>query len=141
MATWEHQSPPAAGAGPGSEAPNTSSHHSSDNNSRGNFERLSFGQSSVASDSADGGAGSGSEVPVGGGGRHRSISTAIVEGVSGYWDSRDLSRRPNIHRSHLSSSIQTGELFSNVEMLMGFSWDSTDKSSDGFRSCSDGQFS
>jgi hypothetical protein len=112
MATWEHQSPP--GAGPGSEAPNTSSHQSSDNNSRGHDGRLLFGQNSPASDSAGGGAGSGSEAPVGGGVRHRSISTAVVEGVSGYWESRDLSRRPNIHRSHLSSSIQTGELFSKL---------------------------
>ena len=114
MATWEHQSPPAAG-GPGSEAPNPSSHHNSDNNSRGHYGRLSFGQSSLASDGAGGGTGSGSEVPVGGGVRHRSISTTIVEGASGYWESRDLSRRPNIHRSHLSSSIQTGELLSNLD--------------------------
>jgi hypothetical protein len=61
--------------------------------------RLSFEQSSLTSDSGGGGSG----------GRQIS-SPPVVEGqtLGIYWESRDLSRRPNIHRSHLSSSIQTG---------------------------------
>lgn len=65
---------------------------------------FSFEQSSLTSDSGGGGSG----------GRRRSLSPVIPpvvgEGqvVGIHWESRDLSRRPNIHRSHLSSSIQTG---------------------------------
>jgi len=66
-------------------------------------QRLSFGQSSLTDDS----------------GRRISISSnvppALIADVGGggqpvgtYLEGRDLSRRPNIHRSHLSSSIQTG---------------------------------
>ena len=66
-------------------------------------QRLSFEQSSLTSEN-------------GGGGRRLSVSVfqpalgpdGQVTGA--YWESRDLSRRPNIHRSHLSSSIQTGNL-------------------------------
>ena len=50
----------------------------------------------------------------------RSFSSAIpliigegqVAGTN--WESRDLSRRSNIHRSHLSSSIQTGTLLPRI---------------------------
>jgi len=66
-------------------------------------QRLSFEQNSLTSEN-------------GGGGRRSSVSIfSSVLGPDGqvagtYWESRDLSRRPNIHRSHLSSSIQTGTL-------------------------------
>jgi len=66
-------------------------------------QRPSFEQSSLTSEN-------------GGGGRRSSVSIfPPILGPDGqvagtYWESRDLSRRPNIHRSHLSSSIQTGTL-------------------------------
>ena len=66
-------------------------------------QRLSFEQSSLTSEN-------------GGSGRRASLSVLPpAVGVDGqvtgtYWESRDLSRRANIHRSHLSSSIQTGRL-------------------------------
>lgn len=67
-------------------------------------QRISFEQRSLTPDN-------------GGGGIHRPFPfvTSPVLGGEGqttiaYWESRDLSRRPNIHRSHLSSSIQTGFL-------------------------------
>jgi hypothetical protein len=62
-------------------------------------DRVSFGQDSLTSDGVGG---------------RRSFSSTIPFLVSGEgqtgtnWERRDLSRRPNIHRSHLSSSIQTG---------------------------------
>ena len=55
-----------------------------------------------------------------GGVGHKSSSSLIPpvvgEGqvVGSYWESRDLSRRSNIHRSHLSSSIQTGILLGRI---------------------------
>jgi hypothetical protein len=64
--------------------------------SRYNDRRQSLGQESVASES---------------GGRFRSDSSGRAieaSGVGTYWEGKDLSRRPNIHRSHLSSSIHTG---------------------------------
>lgn len=70
--------------------------------------RPSFDHSSLTSDSGVGG---------GGGIGRRSFSSLIVgEGqvVGTYWESRDLSRRSNIHRSHLSSSIQTGILLRRI---------------------------
>ena len=73
--------------------------------------RPSFDHSSLTSDSGVGG---------GGGIGHRSFSSVIPlivgEGqvVGTYWESRDLSRRSNIHRSHLSSSIQTGILLRRI---------------------------
>jgi len=41
-------------------------------------------------------------------GRFRSDSTGRVVDGSGCWEGKDLSRRGNIHRSHLSSSIHNG---------------------------------
>lgn len=70
----------------------------SENVSRSSGRRLSIEHHSVTSDN---------------GGR-RSFSSSVqptVEGAVGiekHWEGRDLSRRGNIHRSHLSSSIQTG---------------------------------
>jgi hypothetical protein len=70
----------------------------SENVPRSSGRRLSFEHHSLTSD---------------GGGR-RSFSSSVqpvVEGASAIeknWEGRDLSRRGNIHRSHLSSSIQTG---------------------------------
>lgn len=70
----------------------------SQNVPRSSGRRLSFEHYSVTSDS---------------GGR-RSFSSSgqpIVEGAAAiekHWEGRDLSRRGNINRSHLSSSIQTG---------------------------------
>ena len=66
-------------------------------------QRLSFEQSSLTSEN-------------GGGGRRSSLSvlppavSADGQVTGTYWEGRDLSRRANIHRSHLSSSIQTGTL-------------------------------
>src|SRR5277367_566395 len=76
---------------------NHNSSHS-ENVSRSSGRRLSSEYHSVTSDSAE---------------RKSFSSTAqpIVEGAVGidkHWEGRDLSRRGNIHRSHLSSSIQTG---------------------------------
>jgi len=71
----------------------------------------------VTSDSAGGGgAASGTGVLEGGGVRQRSISTATGEGAVAYWESLDLSLRPNIHRSHLSSSIQTGSSLKRLKI-------------------------
>jgi hypothetical protein len=68
---------------------------------RRNGRRFSFDPGSVTSDN---------------GGRRSSTSgvqpgIGVAEGVGTYWEGRDLSRRSNIHRSHLSSSIQTGTVF------------------------------
>src|SRR5438045_2732978 len=46
-------------------------------------------------------------------GRRFSISAGIISqgrSFAAHWDARDLSRRANVHRSHLSSVIQTGEI-------------------------------
>lgn len=117
MASLEHRSPSATGSDSGSDARNPSAQRSGVNPSRIHHGPLSFGQSSVTSGSAGGGgAASGTGVPERGGVRQRSISTATGEGAAAYWDSLDLSRRPNIHRSHLSSSIQTGSSFKRLEI-------------------------
>lgn len=75
--------------------------------------RLSFEQSSLTSDSVGGGSGGGVRRP-------STIPPIIGEGpvVGTYWESRDLSRWANIHRSHLSSSIQTGILqFNRLSLI------------------------
>ena len=67
---------------------------------------LSFEHDSLTSESGVSGSG---------GGDRTSFSSVIIPHVVGegqligtYWEGRDLSPHPNIHRSHLSSSIQTG---------------------------------
>src|SRR5271155_3056527 len=93
---------------PNYDASDTDPHHTNHSQQGENVDRtrsgqrLSFEQQSLTSDS---GGGSG-----GGGVRQRSFSQAFQGGIevqaSGRdWESRDLSRRANIHRSHLSSSI------------------------------------
>jgi hypothetical protein len=81
---------------------NTHQHSQSDNVIRAtSAQRISFEHSSLTSDS---------------GGRTRSLSSGAPptfgegQATGTYLEGRDLSRRPNIHRSHLSSSIQTGIL-------------------------------
>lgn len=64
--------------------------------------RLSFGHNSVTSSSGGRRSFSPGRPP---------ITGAVETQASGtYWEGRELSRRGNIHRSHLSSSIQTGKI-------------------------------
>lgn len=67
---------------------------------------LSFAHGSLTSDSGGGRRSSSCGVAVavvGSGGQETQLTGTNWEATA-----RDLSRRPNIHRSHLSSSIQTG---------------------------------
>jgi len=68
-------------------------------------QQLSFERSGLTSDSGGGrrfSSGAYLSVPVGG------VAEGQTTGTNWEAIARDLSRRPNIHRSHLSSSIQTG---------------------------------
>ena len=74
-------------------------------------QRLSFGQSSLTDESGGRRSFSSNAPPLG-----IADVGAAGQAIGAYWEGRDLSRRANIHRSHLSSSIQTGIFLSHEHL-------------------------